>query len=142
MPEAGINAAVAGHFGVPVVMISGDDAAVAEAGRIVGEIEGAVVKEAYGFHSANTLTPEASRERIREAVRRALQNRTRFRPMRIEAPVTLDIRFKNYRPAEILAFLSNVERTDAHSIRFVGKDMLEVARFLAFVTNYEPGLEP
>src|SRR5687768_16869532 len=36
MPEAGVSAAVAGHFGVPVVMISGDDAAVAEAQRLIG----------------------------------------------------------------------------------------------------------
>lgn len=142
VPEAGINAAIAGHFNVPVVMISGDNAAVAEARKIIGDLEGAVVKEAYGFHSARTLTPEAARERIRDAVKRALQNRARFRPTPARTPVTLDVRFKNYRPAEVLAWLPNVERADAHSIRFVGKDILEVVRFLAFVTNYEPGLEP
>ena len=123
-------------------MISGDDAAVAEAKKIIGDLEGAVVKEAYGFHSAKTLTPEAARERIRDAVKRALQNRTRFRPVPAKTPVTLEIQFKNYRPAEILAFLPNVERIDAHSVRFVGKDILEVVRFLSFATNYEPGLEP
>ncbi|HEX8409322.1 MAG TPA: M55 family metallopeptidase [Thermoanaerobaculia bacterium] len=142
MPEAGINAAIAGHFGVPVVMISGDDAAVAEARKLVGDLEGAVVKEAYGFHAAKTLTPEAARERIREAVKRALQNRARFRPTPPRAPVTLEIQFKNYRPAEILAYLPNVQRIDAHSVRFVAKDILEAVRFLSFVTNYEPGLEP
>jgi len=140
--EAGINAAVAGHFRVPVVMISGDEAAVAEATKNIGDIEGAVVKESYGFHSAKTLTPEASREKIRDAVTRALKNLGRFRPMRVQTPVSLEIRFKNYRPAEVLSWLPNVERVDAHSIRFVGKDMIEVARFLAFATNYEPGLEP
>ena len=142
MPEAGINAAIAGHFHVPIVMISGDDAAVAEAKKIIGDIEGAVVKEAFGFHSARTLTPAASQERIREAVTRALQNRSRFRPTPVKTPVTLEITFKNYRPAEILAYLPIVERLDAHSVRFVGKDILEVSRFLSFVTNYEPGLEP
>jgi len=40
-------------------------------------------------------------------------------------------------PKELL-----VERTDAHSVRFRGKDMLEVARFIEFVLNYEPGLAP
>ncbi|HEV7242639.1 MAG TPA: M55 family metallopeptidase [Thermoanaerobaculia bacterium] len=142
MPEAGINAAIAGHFRVPIVMISGDDVAVAEAKKIVGDLEGAVVKEAYGFHSAKTLTPEAARERIRDAVKRALKDRSHFRPVPTKTPVTLEITFKNYRPAEILAFLPNVERIDAHSVRFVGKDILEVARFLSFATNYEPGLEP
>jgi D-amino peptidase len=142
MPEAGLNAALAGQFRVPVVMISGDEAAVAEARKIIGDIEGAVVKESYGFHSAKIMTPEASRERIRETVRRALQNRERFRPLRVQTPVTLEVRFKNYRPAEVASWLPNVERADAHSIRFVGKDMAEVVRFLSFVTNYDPALEP
>ena len=143
MSEAGINAAVAAHFGVPVVMISGDEAAVAEARKNIGsEIEAAVVKESYGFHAAKTLTPEASREKIREAVTRAVKNLPRLKPLTVKTPVTLEIRFKNYRPAEVLSWLPNVERVDAHSVRFVGKDMLEVARFLNFATNYEPGLEP
>ncbi len=55
MPEAGLNAAIAGHFNVPVIMISGDDAIVKEAGALLGGIEGAVVKWAYGFHSARPL---------------------------------------------------------------------------------------
>jgi D-amino peptidase len=142
MPEAGINALIAGHFRVPVVMISGDDAAVAEARKIIGDIEGAIVKESYGFHSAKTLTPEAARERVRESVLRALQNRARFKPLAVKSPSTLELRFKNYRPAEILSFLPIVERVDAHAVRFTGKDILEVVRFLSFATNYEPGLEP
>ena len=142
MPEAALNAAIAGHFRVPVVMISGDDAAVAEARQLIGDLEGAVVKQAYGFHAARTMTPEAARERVREAVARALQNRARFRAVTTTTPVTLELQFKNYRPAEILAFLPNVERFNAHAVRFVGKDILEVARFLSFATNYEPGLEP
>jgi D-aminopeptidase len=39
-------------------------------------------------------------------------------------------------------YLSIVERTDAHSIRFTGKDMVEVSKFLEFIVTYEPGLEP
>ncbi len=57
MDEAGFNAAIAGEFGVPVVAISGDNYAVAEAQRIIGPIEGAVVKRAISFHSAATMTP-------------------------------------------------------------------------------------
>ena len=39
---------------------AGDDAAVAEAQKQLGPIEGAVVKWSYSFHSARTLTPEAA----------------------------------------------------------------------------------
>ena len=52
VPEGGINAMVAGHFNVPVIMVSGDDAAVKEVTALLGDIEGAVVKWNYGFHSA------------------------------------------------------------------------------------------
>jgi D-amino peptidase len=142
VPEAGLNAAIAGHFGVPVAMISGDDAIVKEAQALLGPLEAATVKWAYGFHSARNLTPAASCEKIREAARRALGRLKDFRVYRVKEPVELDLRFKNYRPAELLAYLPGIERTDAHAIRFHGKDVLEVTRFLEFVTNYEPGMAP
>ncbi|MFQ5678772.1 MAG: M55 family metallopeptidase [Gemmatimonadota bacterium] len=142
MPEAGVSAAIAGHFGVPVVMISGDDAAVAEAREILGEIEGAVVKWNYSFHAARTLTPAAAYARIAEKVKAALGRLDDFEPFALPGPVTLEVTFKNYRPSQILAYLPIVERIDAHSIRFVGEDILEVSRFIEFLLNYEAGLEP
>ena len=140
--EAAFNAAIAGHFGVPVVMISGDDAIVKEATAVLGPIETATVKWAYGFHSARTVTPQASCDLIRERAKSALARWKSFRPYRIGEPVDLDIRFKNYRPAEVLAYLPIVTRTDAHSVRYRAKDILEAARFVEFVTNYDPGLAP
>ena len=142
VPEAGINAAIAGHFGVPVIMVSGDDAAVKEVRALLGDVEGAVVKWAYGFHSARTLTPQAGQDLIREKVRLAVARIKDFKPYRLQAPVRLDVRFKNYRPSEVLAYLPVVERTDAHSIRFTGRDIVEVSKFLEFINTYEPGLEP
>jgi len=142
MPEAGINAAIAGHFNVPVIMISGDDAIVKEAGALLGGIEGAVVKWAYGFHSARTLMPEAAYELIRQKVKQAIGRIKDFKPYKIKAPVQLDVRFKNYRPSEVLSYLSIIERTDSHSVRFMGKDMIEVSKFLEFIMTYSPSLEP
>ncbi len=142
MPEAGINAAIAGHFNVPVIMISGDDAIVREAQKLLGPIEGAVVKWAYSFHSAKTLTPQAATDLIRETVKRALKRRSEFKPFKLKTPITLEVTFKNYRPSEVLAYLPIVERIDSHSIRFVGKDMIEISKFLEFILTYEPGLTP
>jgi D-amino peptidase len=142
MPEAGINAAIAGRFGVPVVFISGDDVAVEETRRLLGDVEVAAVKRAISFHSASTMTPKAAQQLIREHVKAGLQRRTAFKPYVVRPPVTLDVIFKNYRPAEMLAFLSIVQRTTSHSIRFIGKDMIEVSKFLEFIGTYEPGLAP
>lgn len=142
MTEGSFNAAVAGHFNVPVIMVSGDDAAVKEVTAAVGDIEGAVVKWNYGFHSAKTMMPEAAYDLIREKVKTAMGRIKTFKPYKVKTPVQLDVRFKNYRPSELLSYLSIVERTDSHSIRFMGKDMIEVSKFVAFITNFEPGLEP
>jgi D-amino peptidase len=145
VPEAGINAAIAGHFGVPVVMVSGDDAAVEETRRLLGDVEGAVVKRTISFHAAATMTPEAAQALIRQRVRAALGRRAAFRPYTVAAPgtpVRLDVTFKSYRPAELLAYLPIVQRTTAHAIRFSGRDILEVSRFLEFIMDYEPGLTP
>jgi len=140
--EAGLNAAIAGQFNVPVIMISGDDAVVKETQALLGNVEGAVVKWASGFHSAKTLMPEAGQQLIREKVKSAMARIKDFKPYKLAAPVQLEVRFKNYRPSEVLSYLSVVERVDAHSIRYVGKDMVDVAKFLEFIMTYEPGLEP
>ncbi len=140
--EGSFNAAVAGHFNVPVIMISGDDAAVKEVTDAVGPIEGAVVKWNAGFHSAKTMMPEAAYDLIRQKVKAAMGRIKEFRPYKVKTPVQLDVRFKNYRPSELLSYLSIVQRTDSHSIRFTGKDMIEVTKFLAFISSYEPGLTP
>ena len=140
--EGGLNAAIAGHFNVPVIMVSGDDAVVKETQARLGDVEGAVVKWASGFHSAKTLMPEAAQQLIREKAKKAVGRIKDFKPYKLAAPIQLDVRFKNYRPSEVLSYLSIVERTDAHSIRFRGKDMIEVAKFLEFILYYEPGLEP
>ena len=142
MPEAGINAAIAGYFGVPVVAISGDNVAVAEAQALIGPMEGAVVKQAISFHSAATMTPEAAQQLIRQKVKAGMQRRASLRPYVMRAPVRLDLTFKNYTPSEMLSYLPMVQRTTAHAIRFNGRDMLEVSRFLEFVNTYQAGMTP
>jgi D-amino peptidase len=140
--EAGLNAAIAGHFNVPVIMVSGDDAVVRETKALLGDVEGAAVKWALGFHSARTLTPEAGYQLIQERVKAAIARIRDFKPFKIVPPIRLDVRFKNYRPSEVLAYLPIVERIDSHSIRFIAKDILQASNFMTFVTTYEPSLEP
>jgi D-amino peptidase len=143
VPEGGISAAIAGHFGVPVVMISGDDVAVAETQQLVDpNIAGAVVKRAIGFHSAATLTPQAAYRIIHEQAKAGVERRARIKPWVLKKPITFDLTFKNYRPTEVMALLPIIKRTDSHSIRFEGKDMLEVSRMLEFIGEYSSDLTP
>ncbi|HEX9563927.1 MAG TPA: M55 family metallopeptidase [Gemmatimonadaceae bacterium] len=142
VPEGGLNAAIAGHFGVPVVAVTGDDAAVAEVRQFTGPIAGAVVKRAISFHAASTLTPKAAQDLIRASVKSGVEQRASSRPHILAGPITLEMSFKHYRTAELLAYLPIVTRVDAHTIRFVGKDIVEVSKFIEFVNSYQVGIAP
>lgn len=140
--EGEFNAAFAGALGVPVIFASGDDAAMEELKSRLGNIETAETKKNLSFHSAETLTPEASCERIGAGVKAALARLHDFKPYAIKTPVTLEISFKNYTPAQMLSYLRSVQRVDSHTIRFVGKDMAEVSDFVDVVDGYSPDLTP
>lgn len=140
--EGEFNAAYAGAMGVPVIFASGDDAAMEELKSRLGNVVTAETKKNLSFHSAETLTPEASCERIGAGVKAALARLREFKPYVIKTPVTLEISFKNYMPAQMLSYLRSVQRVDSHTIRFVGKDMSEVSDFVDVVDGYSPDLTP
>ncbi len=137
MTEGGMNALIAGHFGVPVVMISGDDAAVREVSDMLGPIEGAVVKWHISHASGRTLMPEAAQALIKEKAQAGLRRRLELKPFRIEGPLILDLIYKNDDAAEIIAYLPNVELIDNHTVRFVGS-IIELSMFIEMALGYPP----
>jgi D-amino peptidase len=70
--EYGLNAAVAGHFGVPVIMVSGDQTACAQVTELLGDVEAAIVKQATGRFAAECLTPQAAQELLFAKAARAI----------------------------------------------------------------------
>ena len=140
LPEAGVNAAIAGHFGVPVIMISGDDAFVAETKEILGDVEAATVKWVHSMLSARTLMPAAAYALVRQSVTRAIERRRDFKPSRIDGPIELRVSFKHRLPTEYLAMTRFVERIDAFTVQYVGRDIEEISRFLVFLLGYSATL--
>ena len=81
------NAALAGHFGVPIAFVSGDRRAVMQLQKAVPGVEGAIVKEPYGYHSAMTVTPARGQALIRDGVKRAMAKLGSLQPYRIRSPI-------------------------------------------------------
>jgi D-amino peptidase len=133
--EGGMNALIAGYFGVPVVMISGDDAAVREVSDMLGPIEGAVVKWHYSHTSGRTLMPEASQALIKEKVAAGLRRRKELEPFNIEGPLSLELTYKSDDAAELIAYLPSVELVDNHTVRFVGS-IIEISMFIEMALGY------
>jgi D-amino peptidase len=138
--EGYINAAIAGQFGIPILLVTGDDVAVEELSVL--KAEGVAVKRAIGFEAAESLTPAAARKLIQAAARRAVGRIASYAPFKVAQPATLDVTFHFYRPAELLAWLPIVERTGPRSIRFKGKDTAEALRLLEFALSYSVELQP
>lgn len=135
--EALLSAATAGHYGVPVVMVTGDNLAVAEAQKdISAKIEGVVVKRAIGYHAADSVSPQTARSLIAAGTKAALQRLRDFKPYTVAKPVKVEMAFKQMLNAEILAYLPIVERVDGATVAFSGKDVPEAIRFISFVGQY------
>jgi len=88
MGEIGQVALMAGHYGVPVAMVSGDLAACREARELLGEdVVTVVVKEGYSRHCAKMLPPKRAREEIRRGAREAVEKASSLKPFRLPLPI-------------------------------------------------------
>jgi D-amino peptidase len=136
--EAVFNAAIAGHFGVPVLFMSGDRIAVTEMQKTLPQVEGVVVKEPFGFHSAMTVTPARGRQLIGEGVTRALLKASQARPYTLKTPIDLEVGFKFTPDAERAAYIPGLSRVDAHFVRGTFADMPTITKLIQVLTALEP----
>jgi D-amino peptidase len=124
--EIGLNAALCGHFGVAVLMVSGDQTACGEARALLGEIVVAVVKQASGRTSAECLPVQLSQQKICEAATKAVQQLAggkALNPFKLTEPITVTVEFLNSLMAEQASRLPGAERLDGRRIEFSVKDM-------------------
>jgi D-amino peptidase len=125
--EIDVIAAMAGHFGTPVIMLSGDQAAGNELHEIVPDAELAVVKEGIGRYTCISLSAAAARDAIREAARRSMAKIGAIKPYIVPGPVTLQVEYttRNSLPVDAEK-RAGAQVLDDRTIRFRGKDILEV----------------
>jgi len=126
--ELGLNAALAGVFDVPVVLVSGDSATATEAHDLLGEdVATVIVKEAVGRHAARSLAPAVACRRIREAATKVLK-RKRMKPFTVEAPITLEADFSKTVEADMAEIVPGTIRTSGRTVAFTHHDYREVFR--------------
>jgi D-amino peptidase len=125
--ELALNAAMAGVFGVPVVMVSGDQSLAAEARSLLGSgVETVVVKEAVGRFAARSLAPTVACERIREGAVKAL--RRKHSPFVIQPPIQLEVDFAVTQMADMAELVPGSCRTSGRTVAYAGEDYREVFR--------------
>jgi len=135
--ELGLNAALAGCFGVPVALVSGDQAVAAEARELLGEeLRTVVVKQSISRGAAQSLAPVVACEMMRTAMREVVEAAARRPPppLALGSPVRLEMDFQSTVHADHAAMAPGIERVGGRTVAFQHQDMREV--FCAFRTAF------
>jgi D-amino peptidase len=139
-PELGLNAAIAGYYGVPVVLVSGDLAVCRQAGEVLGkDVVTVAVKEAYGRLAAKLVPMAQARQLIKTGVKNALEKLGRIKPFKIAAPYTFELGYHVSAQADMGAMLlPQVKRSDARTLAFTANDYIEGFRMLRALISLAP----
>lgn len=130
--EWGLNAMIAGHFGVPVVLVTGDDRLADEVREGLPGAEMVVVKEALSRYAAVSLPRQEATAAIRAGAARAVERAASVAPFRPGTPIRLEVEFGSPERADEAATLPRAERISARGVAFTAEDGLEAWR--AFYT--------
>ncbi len=122
--EIGLNAAVCGAFGVPVVLVTGDKAAVQEATDLLGSLETVAVKTASGRMSAECLPVQETRTAIRHAAAHALVRQAE--PLIMGTPLRLRVTLTRPDQVDRALRVPGSCRIDGVTLEWAGADMVSV----------------
>ena len=130
--EAGINALVAQHYGVPVAVITGDQYVGPEVEPFCPDITHVAVKESLSRYAARHLHSDEARKRIREGVTAALTALDKQEPPQVELPGTLEIDLASPDMAEQATWIRGVDQISACTVSVTDDDPMRL--FGTFVT--------
>jgi D-amino peptidase len=132
--EGRMNALLAGTFGVPVALVTGDDVACADAARFIPGVRTVAVKEAIDRYVAICLPPARTGPMIREAAAEACRGAASFRPLVAETPYRWEMTLTNPSSAGRAALVPGVERVGAREIAWSFDDFRESCNAFAVVS--------
>ena len=124
--ELGLWGTIAGGCGVPVVMVSGDEAAGAEARALFNPIETAAVKQGVGRNKAIAYPVEEARAGIRDAARRSIDLVGKAQPFTPITPMEIRVEYMRSDFCDRIARLEGVERVDARTVRLMARDATDI----------------
>jgi len=124
--EIGIGVYLAGWFNIPVLFVSGDEAACEEAGKYVPNIEKAIVKWGITRTSAISLSPIKAREIIKEKAKKAIEKIDKIKPVKFEGECELLIEFISTSDAFGFVKRPFFEKVNETTVKVKGKNFLEL----------------
>ena len=116
--ELGLNALLAAHYDVPIALVTGDQAVAKEAEELLGDVECAIVKIGLDRYTARCPHPSKARQVISEAAERAVKEINRFKPLKWEEPMRMEIDYANSVFATSASWIPTAERVGPRTVAF------------------------
>jgi len=133
--EALLMAALAGSYGVPLVLVTGDRQTVDEVVAAMPWCVGVAVKDAVGFSAVNSLTPLAAQDAIRSAAREAVARIPQAQPFIFAAPFELSIETVHVEQADFIELMPGFTRAGGRTVRFTAQTYPEMMRAFVAATR-------
>ena len=136
--EAGVNGLYLGALGVPVALVTGDDALATDLAGWFPWAELVVVKRAISYQAADSIHPSKARELIRNGAQRAVERTgardSSLRPLVLPAPLRLRLDFIHSGQADMVAVIPGFERVDDRAVTYEADDAITL--FRAFMAGW------
>lgn len=126
--EMEINAALAGNFGIPIIMVSGDDCFAREAREYFGDVETAVVKYAIDRWTARCVSMETAHKRIHESAFNAVKRVKDFTPKQYAGPIELEIEWTSSSECKKASLVPGSYRKSPRIVAYKGNNIMEAWR--------------
>ena len=133
--EAEFDAAIAGYFNVPVLMISGDDVLQEQVTATLPTTLYAQTKIAMGARVANSISPQRAGDLIKETAKKAIVKCKEIQPYRLNPPYTLEIVFKSTVFAEIAENIPGMIKISDNTVQYKNEELLNISKMLTTVFN-------
>jgi D-amino peptidase len=121
--EGGVSAALAGHFGVPVSLVTGDDKVIKEISELVPDVVGAEVKKGISKYSADCLSQDVSYRLIKEASKEAMSREVQ--PYIVDSPVNMMVEFTSSEMGHAASWIPSVELVEARKISCIADNVID-----------------
>lgn len=137
--EACLNAITAGHYGVPLALVTGDEATIAQTREVHPTVEAAAVKRSYSRYCAESLHPERAQALIRSAAANAIRRLAEFEPVAVPGELTMEIEFLRTDMADAAELVPGVTRVDARTVAYTGdpETIFKLQELILYRIKYE-----
>jgi len=133
--EGGMNTLLAAWYGVPVVLVTGDDVAVAEVKAAANTARGVVVKRAINVRAVELVSLETARKEIESAARDAVAGAKKLTPQR-RGPFQVQMQFRDTLIPEVAEAFSTIQRVDPETVSFSAETMPAAYRLIRVLYRF------